>query len=111
MKANGSAPKAGGRRGSRGNLKWNESNLSANALEAEQASRTRIDEPKTPFHALEEDGETPQAFPPPARPARPAQEQPPGYHERQLQARPPNQCRPRRVLTSPPARRRRACTT
>ena len=55
-------------------------------LESEQANRTRIDEPKTPFHYLEEDGEAPQAFPPPARAARPAEEQAPGYHERQLQA-------------------------
>ena len=83
--ANGSAPKVARRRGS-DSVKWDEPNLSANALEAEQASRTRIDEPKTPFHYLEEDGEAPQAFPPPARAARPAQEQAPGYHERQLQA-------------------------
>ena len=45
---------------------WDESNLLANELEAEAANRTRIDEPKTPFHRLEDDGETAQPFPPPA---------------------------------------------
>ena len=53
-------------------LHWDEQNLAANAEEAENAQRTKILEPKTPFHTLDEDGETPAAWPPKAPPARAA---------------------------------------
>ncbi len=51
-------------------ISWDEQNLAANAEEAENAQRMKILEPKTPFHTLGEDGETPNAFPPKAPPAR-----------------------------------------
>ena len=53
-------------------LRWDEQNLAENAEEAENAQRTKILEPKTPFHTLGEDGETPAPFPPKAPPARAA---------------------------------------
>ena len=53
-------------------VKWDEQNLAENAEEAENAQRTKILEPKTPFHTMEEDGETPAPFPPKAPPARAA---------------------------------------
>ena len=53
-------------------VKWDEQNLTENAEEAERNPRQKILEPKTPFHTMEEDGETPAAFPPKAAPARAA---------------------------------------
>ena len=54
----------------RAGLKWDEANLAANEEEKEAAraagERTKILEPKTPFHRLEDDGEEPQAWPPKA---------------------------------------------
>ena len=63
---------AGGMSSGAGGIRWDEKNLADNAEEAEAAQRTKILEPKTPFHTLEEDGETPYAFPPKAAPARAA---------------------------------------
>lgn len=51
-------------------IHWDEGNLEANEAEAKEANRQTILEPKTPFHTLQEDGETPAAFPPKAPPAR-----------------------------------------
>ena len=53
-------------------IRWDEQNLEDNAAEAESAQRMKILEPKTPFHTLGDDGETPNAFPPKAPPARAA---------------------------------------
>ena len=56
-------------------LRWDETNLSTNAAESLAANRQRIDEPKTPFHYLDEDGEHPENSernPPRAAPARAA---------------------------------------
>jgi len=50
-------------------IKWDEQNLAENELDAEQAQRQRILEPKTPFHTLEDDGETPTWNVPKAAPA------------------------------------------
>ena len=54
----------------RAGLKWDEANLAANEEEKEAAraagERTKILEPKTPFHRLGEDGEEPEAWPPKA---------------------------------------------
>ena len=57
-------------------IHWDEANITANAEEAEAAQRQKILEPKTPFHTLGEDGETPNAFPPKAPPARAAPSEP-----------------------------------
>lgn len=51
-------------------LRWDEKNLAENEEAAEAAQRTKILEPKTPFHTLEGDGETPAAFPPMAEAAK-----------------------------------------
>ena len=51
-------------------LQFDEDNIKANEEEALAANRTKILEPKTPYHELEEDGETPAAFPPKAPPAK-----------------------------------------
>ena len=41
-------------------LRWDEVNLAANEQEAFDANRQKIDEPKTPFHYLDEDGDHPE---------------------------------------------------
>lgn len=56
--------------GKKGGLKWDEDNIAANDAESLAANRTKILEPKTPYHELLDDGETPAAFPPKAPPAR-----------------------------------------
>ena len=71
--------------GKKAEIKWDEQNLAENAEEAENAQRQKIDEPKTPFHRLDEDGETPHAFPPKARPARAAEPSSPEPANKQLQ--------------------------
>jgi hypothetical protein len=53
------------------NIHWDEQNLQVNEEEAIAANRTKILEPKTPFHYLEE-GDEPAAYPPKAAPARAA---------------------------------------
>jgi protein phosphatase inhibitor 2 len=53
-------------------IHWDEKNLADNEEEAANAERMKILEPKTPFHTLGDDGETPNAFPPKAPPARAA---------------------------------------
>ena len=50
-------------------ITWDEQNLADNELDAEQAQRQKILEPKTPFHTLEDDGETPTWNVPKAAPA------------------------------------------
>ena len=55
---------------SKSGIKWDEGNLAENEEERLTANRTKIDEPKTPFHRLEEDGEEPMAYPPKAPPAK-----------------------------------------
>lgn len=57
---------------SKGKLMWDEANLEKNEAESADAHRQKILEPKTPFHRLEEDGETPESFPPKAAAARAA---------------------------------------
>ena len=47
-------------------VNWDETNLQANEEESLAANRMKIDEPKTPFHRLKEDGEEPESFPPKA---------------------------------------------
>ena len=58
-------------------ITWDEDNLTANDVERDAAhargERQQILEPKTPFHNLEDDGETPEAFPPKAAAATLAQ--------------------------------------
>ena len=50
----------------KGGLKWDEDNIRKNDEESLAANRTKILEPKTPYHELLDDGETPAAFPPKA---------------------------------------------
>jgi protein phosphatase inhibitor 2 len=50
----------------KGGLKWDEDNIRMNDEESLAANRTKILEPKTPYHELLDDGETPAAFPPKA---------------------------------------------
>ena len=57
---------------SKSGIRWDEHNLEANEVESLQANRMKIDEPKTPFHRLQDDGEEPEAFPPKAPPAKAA---------------------------------------
>lgn len=59
----------------RPSIKWDETNLAENEEEKEAAQRTKILEPKTPFHYLGDDGE-PEPYPPKAHPAVPATPQP-----------------------------------
>eukprot|EP00966_Prymnesium_polylepis_P001874 42945-Prymnesium_polylepis.1 len=51
-------------------IRWDEGNLAANDDERDAAhargERQQILEPKTPFHNLEDDGETPESWPPKA---------------------------------------------
>lgn len=54
----------------KGGLKWDEDNIRKNDEESLAANRTKILEPKTPYHELLDDGETPAAFPPKAPAAR-----------------------------------------
>ncbi|KAL1524438.1 hypothetical protein AB1Y20_019333 [Prymnesium parvum] len=56
-------------------IKWDEVNLAANEEEKESAQRTKIAEPKTPFHYLGDDGE-PEPWPPKAAAAVPVTPQP-----------------------------------
>ena len=67
-------------------IRWDEGNLQHNEQESLAAQRMKIDEPKTPFHYLEDDGEEPVALPPKAAPAKVASpKQQEAYHEQQLQ--------------------------
>ena len=54
----------------RGGVKWDEGNIAENEAYAAANPKMKIEEPKTPFHRMEEDGETPHAFPPKAAPAK-----------------------------------------
>ena len=51
-------------------INWDEANLKQNDEESLAANRTKILEPKTPYHELADDGETPMPFPPKAPAAR-----------------------------------------
>ena len=51
-------------------INWDEKNLKENEEESLAANRTKILEPKTPYHELEDDGETPVAGTVKAAPAR-----------------------------------------
>ena len=42
---------------SRPGIRWDEGNLQENEEDALQANRMKIDEPKTPFHKLDEESE------------------------------------------------------